>query len=200
VLKTDSFRLGVGAPIPEVASSSRETERLKAHLSGKGNKRTRGEDDDAGPQQPSDNEEEARGASIKKKARIDPFESRSKKKTKEVNGLPAPRLTPPPPDAKEDLKEKAGSEDVPKTSELTSPTLSPSKRAKKKKHKNKDRLPSGPDLESLPGPSKAPSENGNSSIPALATPTSILKSGEGKPTMTSLLQCIYAWFLSDRSD
>ncbi|KAJ7129467.1 hypothetical protein C8R44DRAFT_776867 [Mycena epipterygia] len=175
-------RLGVGAPIPEVASSSRETERLKAHLSGKGNKRTRGEDDDAGPKQPSDNEEEARGASIKKKARIDPFESRIKKKTKEVNGLPAPTLTPPLPEpnlvAKEHPKERAGSEDVPRTSELLSPPLSPSKRAKKKKHKNKDRLPTAPDLESLSGPSKVPSEKRNNSIPVLSTPTSIPKSGE----------------------
>ncbi|KAJ7178949.1 hypothetical protein C8R46DRAFT_1323153 [Mycena filopes] len=42
-------------PIPEVAISSRETERLKSHLSGK--KRARGEDDEAGAKQVSDNEE-----------------------------------------------------------------------------------------------------------------------------------------------
>ncbi|KAJ7240341.1 hypothetical protein B0H12DRAFT_1237366 [Mycena haematopus] len=79
-------RLGVGAPIPETAaSSSRDTERLKSHLSGKRAKRTRGDDDNELDSTQLSDAEDSRGASIKKKARIDPFEvSHKKKKAKEA--------------------------------------------------------------------------------------------------------------------
>ncbi|KAJ7721159.1 hypothetical protein DFH07DRAFT_702926, partial [Mycena maculata] len=149
-------RLGVGAPIPEVASSSRETERLKSHLSGKGNKRGRGEADDAGPKELSDNEEESRGAFTKKKARVDPFDAHSKKKKKGNNGLPTPRVTPLPEEksvVKESPVAKAVSEDVATPSE----PLSPSKRRKKKKHKNRDHE-SGTELDSMAGPSAVPAD------------------------------------------
>ncbi|KAJ7682599.1 hypothetical protein DFH06DRAFT_1464273, partial [Mycena polygramma] len=151
-------RLGVGAPIPEVASSSRETERLKSHLSGKGGKRARGDDDD-GPaaKQLSDNEEESRGASIKKKARVDPFEASSKKKKKAAPVPPphSPPLPEPKSLAKEPHPEQTVSEDV----ALTPASLSPSKRAKKKKHKNKSHPEFVVDSGPLPGPSKPRLEN-----------------------------------------
>ncbi|KAJ6490390.1 hypothetical protein C8R47DRAFT_468517 [Mycena vitilis] len=153
-------RLGVGAPIPEVASSSRDTERLKSHLSGKGGKRARGDDDD-GPavKQLSDNEEESRGASIKKKARVDPFEASRKKKKK---AAPPPPHSPPLPEpkglAKEPHREPAVSDDV----ALTPASLSPSKRAKKKKHKNKSHPEFVVDSGPLPGPSKPRLENADS--------------------------------------
>ncbi|KAJ7368505.1 hypothetical protein DFH08DRAFT_1071198 [Mycena albidolilacea] len=149
-------RLGVGAAIPEtVASSSRDTERLKAHLSGKGGKRARGDDgNDPGSKQLSDAEEDSRGASTKKKARIDPFEASSKrKKAKEALKPPAPRVTPPPPEKKTAEKETPA-EDVAKREDATSEQVSPPKR-KKKKHKNKNPTTDS-EIESLPGPSKPP--------------------------------------------
>ncbi|KAJ7180302.1 hypothetical protein C8R43DRAFT_972547 [Mycena crocata] len=151
-------RLGVGAPIPEVASSSRETERLKSHLASKGKKRTRDDDADAVvPKQLSDNEEESRGATIKKKARIDPFEAHGKKKKKEAIELPKPPVHEQKPPVKQTPPVLVGSEDVLGASEPPSPTLSPSKRVKKKKHKNKDHAT---ETDSLPGPSKGlPDEN-----------------------------------------
>ncbi|KAJ7683968.1 hypothetical protein B0H17DRAFT_1073139 [Mycena rosella] len=190
-------RLGVGAPIPEVASSSRETERLKSHLSGKGNKRTRDEDD-AGAKQPSDNEEESRGASIKKKARIDPFEAHGKKK-KEVNGLPA---RPPLPEQKSARKGKAAEKDVPadppEAAQQPSPMLSPSKKSKKKRHKNRDHLPPVADSESLPEPSKVPSEPAISSAPVPSIPQSTPKSSEGSLILSRRRRCIYIFSPSDR--
>ncbi|KAJ7094581.1 hypothetical protein B0H15DRAFT_946981 [Mycena belliarum] len=147
-------RLGVGAPIPELASSSRETERLKSHLTGKGKKRVRGDEDDADGKQPSDNEEESRGASIKKKSRTDPFESHGKKKKKAANGP----LAALPSDHKGKVPEEdasaAGDADVPKAPQLLVPSP---KKAKKKKHKHRDDHvppPTAADSESLPGPSK----------------------------------------------
>ncbi|KAJ6598863.1 hypothetical protein DFH09DRAFT_1129425 [Mycena vulgaris] len=172
-------RLGVGAPIPEVAISSRETERLKSHLSGKGNKRALDEGD-AGPKQASDNEEEARGASIKKKARIDPFEARGKKKKKALIGLPLPRVNSPVPEQKksgqETPAEKDESADVPETPKLLSPTSSPSKKARKKKHKNRDQPAA--DSESLAGPSKAPCETAIRSVVTSSIPPSTPKRNE----------------------
>ncbi|KAJ7498726.1 hypothetical protein FB451DRAFT_8144 [Mycena latifolia] len=175
-------RLGVGAPIPEAASSSRETERLKSRLSGKGNKRTRGDDDDEGAKQLSDNEQEARGVSIKKKARIDPFEVHGKKKKKQVNGFSAPPVTSPSPEpeslGKGKATEKGGREEVPEPPQLPSPTPSPSKKAKKKKHKNRDHPPLAADAESLPGPSKVSSETATSSIAVSSVPPSTPKINE----------------------
>ncbi|KAJ7490381.1 hypothetical protein B0H11DRAFT_2229282 [Mycena galericulata] len=163
-------RLGVGAPIPEAASSSRETERLKSHLSGKGSKRARGDDDEAVAKQLSDNEEESRGASVKKKARIDPFEAHRKKKKKEINGNSTPGVTLPPPDQDPLAKEsvKVVSEDNLASAESLSPPISPSKRRKKKKHKNRDHLESTVDPESIPRLSNAPSDNANDSTTALS--------------------------------
>ncbi|KAJ7639034.1 hypothetical protein FB45DRAFT_904539 [Roridomyces roridus] len=139
-------RLGVGAAIPEAAVSSRDTEKLKSHLK-KGGKRVR-EDEDDTAKQLSDNEAESRGASVKKKARIDPFEANKKKKKKGIEGDVAPAVvTPPPPEPVAPAEEAKPSEDP------SSPT---SKRRKKKKHKNKD----APDsAASLPGPSTAPPES-----------------------------------------
>ncbi|KAK7061892.1 hypothetical protein R3P38DRAFT_2832142 [Favolaschia claudopus] len=144
-------RLGVGAAVPEtVASSSRDTERLKARLTGKGNnKRAREEDNEPGSskqqqRQHSDAEEDSRGASHKKKARLDPFEARNKKKKdKEVVSKPS---TPPPrlPVPKNVDKASAIETDVkpeeggPRTTipDSAFPLVSPSKR-RKKKHKHK---------------------------------------------------------------
>lgn len=85
-------RLGVGAPIPEGASTSRETANLKKKLSGTSNKRSREEDtsfsasskkDDRG----SDDDEESRAGALSKKARLNGgplgvFEGKKKKKKK----------------------------------------------------------------------------------------------------------------------
>ncbi|KAF7352618.1 hypothetical protein MVEN_01227400 [Mycena venus] len=186
-------RLGVGAPIPEVAaSSSRDTERLKSHLSGKGSKRTRGDDDnEPGSKQLSDNEEDSRGASTKKKARIDPFEASSKKKKKEKEAPKPP--TPPPPEkkitAKETSTEEAGkSEDVLQTSEPVSPPVSSSKR--KKKHKNKNPLQVGAGSESLPVPNSSKAspviENVNGHINDSSIPKSrqaVPQNGKAWPAM-----------------
>jgi hypothetical protein len=164
-----------------VATSSRETERLKSHLSGKGSKRTRGDDDnDPASKQLSDAEEDSRGASIKKKARIDPFEAGRKKKKKDAPTLPTPRLTSLEQRTvvKEISTEKTTSEDVPRTSEPSSPTNSPSKR-KKKKHKNKNPLQLDTESESMHGPNKTLPENVNghsgSSIPEGAEGASSLQ-------------------------
>lgn len=75
------FRLGVGAAIPESASSSRDVARLKGQLVGKGNKRPR-EDDLSSREKDggTDSEGETRGGVIKKKARVDPFTKDGKKK------------------------------------------------------------------------------------------------------------------------
>ncbi|KAJ7904715.1 hypothetical protein B0H14DRAFT_2664088 [Mycena olivaceomarginata] len=155
-------RLGVGAPIPEtVASSSRDTERLKAHLSGKGGKRARGDDgNDPGSKQLSDAEEDSRGASTKKKARIDPFEASSKKKkAKEALKPPAPRVTPPPPEKKncgdgETCRRRC------KAGRCSVRTGVPTQTQEKHKIKNP--------TESLPGPSKASSPHLFISFSALA--------------------------------
>ncbi|KAJ7284022.1 hypothetical protein C8J57DRAFT_1294158 [Mycena rebaudengoi] len=137
-------RLGVGAPIPEGTISSRETERLKSHLSGKGHKRARGEEA-TGIKEPSDEEDEGRGASLKKKARIDPFEARSKKQKKEPDNI---RVSTPEP---------------------SSPTLSPSKRPRRKNTRTRIH----PVLEgNEPGPSKPSPLQINDNIattPATAT-------------------------------
>jgi hypothetical protein len=172
-----------------VASSSRDTERLKAHLSGKGGKRARGDDgNDPGSKQLSDAEEDSRGASTKKKARIDPFEASSKKKkAKEALKPPTPRVTPPPPEKKTAEKETPA-EDVAKREDATSEQVSPPKRKKKHKIKNP--------TEALPGPSKPPLRpppqnvnghiNGSSSIP---------KTGEGIPSFR-LYYCLQYLFIS----
>lgn len=71
-------RLGVGAPIPESQSLVREAARLKTKLEG-GKKRQR-EEEGIGTKKPqSDDEEESRPGAIKKKARVDPFSTLSKK-------------------------------------------------------------------------------------------------------------------------
>ncbi|KAJ7044539.1 hypothetical protein C8F04DRAFT_1068686 [Mycena alexandri] len=169
-------RLGVGAPIPEVAAtSSRDTQRLKSHLSGK--KRARGDDDEAA-KQISDNEEDSRGASVKKKMRIDPFEASSKKKKKEAKVSPPPRSTPPPPKEKPEVNKKPSIEqalsgDV-SPPEPSSPPLSSSKK-KKKKHKNKNQTPT--DSEPLLGPNKVPYGLASSNVNG----ASIAKSPETSP-------------------
>lgn len=81
-------RLGVGASVPEgYNSASRETARLKGKLAG--TKHSRDEDDDNfGPQQPSDTEGESRAIAIKKKPKHDPFDvvhGKRKKKEKDID-------------------------------------------------------------------------------------------------------------------
>ncbi|KAJ6515685.1 hypothetical protein C8R45DRAFT_957331 [Mycena sanguinolenta] len=160
-------RLGVGAPIPEVAAaSSRDTQRLKSHLSDKRAKRTRGdEDNEFDSKQLSDAEEDSRGASIKKKPRLDPFEpSGKKKKVKEASKLPTPPSLPQKIAGKEiSVEDAGGSKNVAAAPEQASPPPSPQKR-KKKKHKNKGPLQVLTDSESLPEPSKTPLPPTNSQL------------------------------------
>ncbi|TFK43703.1 hypothetical protein BDQ12DRAFT_709417 [Crucibulum laeve] len=80
-------RLGVGAPIPEAQSLSREAARLKGQLLGKGNKRPREEDEAKGDKKQESDDEESRAGAFKKKAKIDPFDvvyGKKKKKLKDI--------------------------------------------------------------------------------------------------------------------
>jgi hypothetical protein len=86
-------RLGVGAPIPEMSTASRETARLKTRLI-RGNKRARDEHGDTEKQpQSSDDGEESRAAVMQKKVKVDPFGVEKKRKV-QVNGLLTPQHTP----------------------------------------------------------------------------------------------------------
>lgn len=87
-------RLGVGAVIPEGHSQglSRETARLKGKLTG--SKRPQ-EQDDVGPSQPIlHDEDESRAISIKRKARVDPFDvvHGRKKKKRQTTAMPNAQL------------------------------------------------------------------------------------------------------------
>lgn len=167
------------------ATSSRDTQRLKSHLSGK--KRARGDDDEAA-KQISDNEEDSRGASVKKKMRIDPFEASSKKKKKEAKVSPPPRSTPPPPKEKPEVNKKPSIEqalsgDV-SPPEPSSPPLSSSKK-KKKKHKNKNQTPT--DSEPLLGPNKVPYGLASSNVNG----ASIAKSPESTSSLRANSKCLF---------
>ncbi|KAG2757447.1 hypothetical protein P692DRAFT_20764305 [Suillus brevipes Sb2] len=71
-------RLGVGAPIPESSTTVRDAARLK-HLIGKGAKRA-SEDDTTLKTELHSEDEERRGGTVRKKAKLDPFAVRSKTK------------------------------------------------------------------------------------------------------------------------
>ena len=83
----------MGASVPESTSVlSRESAKLRSKLVGAGKKRAREEDQDALPSRGapapivvSDDEEESRARVITKKARVDPFEAKGKKKKQKGN-------------------------------------------------------------------------------------------------------------------
>lgn len=78
-------RLGVGAPIPETHSLSREAVRLKGQFADKTKKRPREDEDSAAKKEQSEEDEaESRSGAIKKKARLDPFGGKKNKKNKQV--------------------------------------------------------------------------------------------------------------------
>jgi hypothetical protein len=84
-----SFRLGVGAPVPETQNFSREAARLKGQLTGRGTKRT--QEDEAEVKKDkleSSDEEESRARAIKKKARLDPFGDGNGKRKKKRQAAP----------------------------------------------------------------------------------------------------------------
>ena len=103
---THLCRLGVGAPIPESATLSKETARLKNHLVNKaGNKRAREEEDDVKKQaSDDDDDEDSRARAIRKKVKPDPFGGTGngssngigKKQKVEPNGIPTLQSTPRP--------------------------------------------------------------------------------------------------------
>ncbi|KAF8640057.1 hypothetical protein AX17_001299 [Amanita inopinata Kibby_2008] len=81
-------RLGVGAPIPETQNLSRETARLKGQLRDKAkSKRTQEESQKSSD---SEHDEESKAKVIKKRARLDPFNSLGsrKKKPARFNHIP----------------------------------------------------------------------------------------------------------------
>ncbi|KAG6821550.1 hypothetical protein H0H93_000059 [Arthromyces matolae] len=127
------LRLGVGAPIPETATSSRDAARLKGQLVGKNNnKRPREEDDASKDKDISDNEGESRGGAIKKVARVDPFTIKSKKnKTTITQGSTSaePLVIKEPEKVEEPHKVENMLIDKPST-----PSTSPKKKKHKKKH------------------------------------------------------------------
>ncbi|KAG5351298.1 hypothetical protein C0989_007037 [Termitomyces sp. Mn162] len=98
-------RLGVGAVIPESANTSRDAARLKGHLIGKGNKRSREVEQDSQKKDGTDSEGETRGGVIKKKARVDPFASDGKKKKKHKAVPENAPLIPKPPAPEEAERE-----------------------------------------------------------------------------------------------
>ncbi|KAF7292315.1 hypothetical protein HMN09_01215200 [Mycena chlorophos] len=126
-------RLGVGADIPAVSNSSRDAERLKSRLSGKNNKRARDEGDEPESKDVGDDDEDGgRGASSKKKARLDPFAGLGKKKRKEpVVEAPKPKSPSPDPDP------EAGS-DVEAPARAASEDSKSKKKRKRLQNKNKD--------------------------------------------------------------
>ncbi|KAG6812990.1 hypothetical protein H0H92_014921 [Tricholoma furcatifolium] len=95
-------RLGVGATIPEAASSSRDVARLKGHLVGKGKKRPRENELDSKEKDKSESESEGRGGSMKKKARVDPFANDGKKKKKSKTVVTP--VVPPRPEVPQAVK------------------------------------------------------------------------------------------------
>jgi len=74
-------RLGVGAPIPESSATARGAARLKYHL-GKGKKRAPENEASHKPGHQSEEEEERRGGTVRKKMKLDPFAGRSETKAK----------------------------------------------------------------------------------------------------------------------
>ncbi|KAF7288274.1 hypothetical protein HMN09_01407500 [Mycena chlorophos] len=127
-------RLGVGADTPAVSNSSRDAERLKSRLSGKNNKRARDEGDEPAESKDvgDDDEDGGRGASSKKKARLDPFAGLRKKKRKEpVVEAPKPKFPSPDPDP------EAGS-DVEAPAQAASEDSKSKKKRKRLQNKNKD--------------------------------------------------------------
>lgn len=75
-------RLGVGAPIPESSATARDAARLKHQLIGKGKKRAPEDETSLKPGHQSEEEEERKGGTVKKKMKLDPFAKRSKMKAK----------------------------------------------------------------------------------------------------------------------
>ncbi|KAF7332245.1 hypothetical protein MKEN_00105700 [Mycena kentingensis (nom. inval.)] len=140
-------RLGVGADVPALSTSSKDIHKLKSHLSGK-NKRARGEEDDAAAAKGNDDvdADEGRGASSKKKARIDPFDAFGKKQKRKEVVVPVkdaaaarkPSTSPEPKGAAEEL---SLAQSTPAGAAATSTSVDPSskpKKKKKKKHKNSE--------------------------------------------------------------
>lgn len=130
-------RLGVGAVVPEGHSQglSRETARLKGKLAG--SKRPR-EQEEIGPSQLTlHDEDESRAISIKKKARVDPFDvvHGKKKKKHEATATPNAQLPFPVPEIEQTKGESSEEvEDV--STMLNDPTqldVSPVKTKKKPK-------------------------------------------------------------------
>ncbi|KII94943.1 hypothetical protein PLICRDRAFT_25619 [Plicaturopsis crispa FD-325 SS-3] len=133
-------RLGVGAPIPESAGTSRDAARLKNHLTGKGGKkRAREEDDEVKQREPSDDEGESRGGAIKRKLKVDPFgtagSKRNKKKKLEQSGSatqPIPAASPPTPNTSVGTALADANANAADTSTVNTSFTKPHK--KKKKH------------------------------------------------------------------
>ena len=129
-------RLGVGAPIPEASSASRDTTRLKTQLT-TGKKRARDEDGGVKAQPlSSDDEEESRTAVIQKKIKIDPF-SGGKKRRNQVHGLFTPQPTPASSQTQisRDIEKADDKMDIDLVDKAPVPPIT-SPRKKKKKHKN----------------------------------------------------------------
>ncbi|PSS35400.1 hypothetical protein PHLCEN_2v1555 [Hermanssonia centrifuga] len=131
-------RLGVGAPIPSSTNiHGFETMKLKGKLAGK--KRAR--EEEVVPEViPSDDEEESRARSFKKRARLDPFEKKQNKKKARPNAVVAP--SPP----SEVSREHADSPDImevdPPLAQSTRVVRDPAPPPtgnKKKKRKNKNK-------------------------------------------------------------
>ncbi|KAG6903458.1 hypothetical protein C0995_005481 [Termitomyces sp. Mi166 len=127
-------RLGVGAAIPETASSSRDVARLKGRLTGKGNKRPRGDELDSKEKDDTDSEAEIRGGVLKKKARVDPFSNDGKKKKKHKA---APESAPlvSEPSAPEEMEKEGLEEAVNLVTECIVAPSAPFVTPKHKKHK-----------------------------------------------------------------
>ncbi|KAF7798894.1 hypothetical protein EIP86_010122 [Pleurotus ostreatoroseus] len=145
------YRLGVGAAAPAATNiRSIESVKLKGKLAGK--KRQREEDPIVIPSN-SDEEEESRAGAIKKKARLDPFESKGKGKgKKKAQANPPPKAQHPvtekiKPERKELLEVKAkaaaavAASPVAEAQPATSPRITslecPAHKKRKKKNKNK---------------------------------------------------------------
>lgn len=96
----------MGAQPPETNGiASREALRLKGRLVGS-KKRGREEDEGAKATAPSEDEDESRAGSIKKKPRLDPFERTSKKKKQKVLASTSQKTSEPGPSAVPDLSVK----------------------------------------------------------------------------------------------
>jgi len=82
-------RLGVGAPIPETQSFSREAARLKGHLTGKRTKRSRDDEENVTKGKAESSDEESRAGAIKKKVRLDQSRDGNGKKRGEKQAAPS---------------------------------------------------------------------------------------------------------------